>query len=190
MEYVLDHWLPIVLAMSLAAMASLSVSLRGGDKRWLAIALGCAATAACVYLLASALPTPNQLVRRQLDCVVSAFKDGDEAKVLDAFSQDYSDGTRDKDAMERLVRQHMSKARLRDVWLTSVSIGKAPSDRRRARFVAHVTGNYQGRATGPDSYPIRLEVDFALSGEDWKIVSVRRFDLIRSALEIPLDRIP
>lgn len=190
MEFVLEHSWTIVAIFGLAATASTTFFLRGGGTPPLIATIVCILAALGLAVLASVVSTPNQLVRAELDRVVEAFKDGDETAVLASFANDYSDGARNRADIERLVRQHMSRARLSDIWLSGVTLAPAPQARRTARFVAHVVGDYQGQSTGPDSYPVRMEIDFTLVGADWKIVAIRRYDPIRSAEQIPLDRIP
>lgn len=190
MSWLIDHFWAASAALGLGLALSGWLFLRGGG--WKAAVAASAFLAAWVglWIAASVIETPSQQVRRRLNEIVAAAQRGDAEAVVDAVADDYDDGARDKAALSSLIRRHFSHARVARIAIAGLDVRAEAADRAAAKFVAHVSGEYQGAATGPNSHPIRLQIDFRLDGSRWQMTSVQRFDPFQSAKPIPLDRVP
>jgi hypothetical protein len=190
MSWLIDHFWTASAALGLGFALFAGLFLRGGG--WKAAGGATAFLAAWVGLwIADALvETPSEQVRRRLNEIVAAAQRGDAEAVVDAVADDYNDGVRDKASLSSLIRRHFSHARVSRIAVAGLNLRVESNERVSAKFVAHVSGEYQGAGGGLESHPIRLQIDFRLDRGRWQMASVQRFDPFQSAKPIPLDRIP
>lgn len=186
----LDYFWPLSFALAGAAAVGGWAFLRTGRRLMLATSFACALSLAGLIVLDQWIETPIEQARASLDRIVNAARTGDADTIAGLIAPTYSDESRDRAGLESVVRQHFSRARLSTISIAGLQLSRESSERVAARFVAHISGAYQGQSTGAESYPVRLRIDFVADEGVWKMGCVRRFDPIQSAREIPLDRVP
>jgi hypothetical protein len=132
--------------------------------------------------------SPFEQIRTTLDEIISAAERGDPEGICQRIGSTYQDGFRDQAGIRSLIRARIGEADVEDVSLAGVEMARQGED-IEVSYVAHVQGRQTRGAGGLPTgrYPVRLRMLFRREGEEWRVVAVRRFDIIQSAKEIPLD---
>ncbi|MBY0588979.1 hypothetical protein K2X85_17535 [bacterium] len=189
MPMLTDHlWFISLLLVSLGGSA-LWVASRSGSpagQRWSVALLLVGGLALAIELVWA---SPFDHVRACLDRMVQGAKAGDPEPICQAIATDYHDGRHDADQLRELIRSRLHAGAVDDVRLAGLEFSREGDD-IQASFVVHVRSP-NGRSSSPypaGSYPIRLKMLFR-EEQGWKVVAVRRFDIIQSAKEIPLDSV-
>lgn len=190
MSFLVENFWPIVAVLGAGIAASAWLFLRGGGSRAIASAVVLSAAAAVLVVVDVFADTPVKQARRALEVVLDAARSGDAETIVRSIADDYADGSRDRAGIESLVRRHVPQAKLSQLTVNGLQLAREGNDRVVTKFVAHARGTYEGHATGGESYPVRMRIDFGRRPDGWKMTSIRRFDPIQSTREIPLDRIP
>ncbi len=132
--------------------------------------------------------SPFEQVRTTLDEMVAAAERGDPDAICQRIASTYQDGVRDQAGLQSLIRTRIGEADIENISLAGVEMTRQAED-IEVSYVAHVEGRQTRGAGGlpTGSYPVRLRMLFRREGEGWRVAAVRRFDIIQSAKEIPLD---
>lgn len=182
-------WLWLVgIVVAVDAAVFLFVWTKQSQPMFLIVAVSNAMLAGTIFVLDQWLISPREQVERALTEIVSAFERGDAETIKRAVHPDYSDGQRNADGVREIIDRRSNEADIDEVVLRGLEFDSVDSD-MVASFVAQLRGRYGGSSAG-QSYPVRLKIRFRRNDSNWQMIQVRRFDPIRSGVEIPLDRVP
>lgn len=97
------------------------------------------------------------------------------ATIVNALSDEYSTLAMGRQTMAMVIRQQFARLKLTSVSLNGVQI-ESSQGAGTARFVVFLHGTYSGQEI--PRFPMRFEVSFRQGSDGWKIVKVRRFDIV------------
>jgi hypothetical protein len=186
-DAVLDQAWFLGIGLTLLGLLLLGWSLgRSAGLRWVGLVIALAGIGLVSWEMLT--ESPFEVVRKSLRQIIDAAKAGDPEPICSSIAADYRDESRDRKALCSLVRTRIGESAIEDISLAGLELSRE-GEQIIARFVAHVSGR-QSRASGRmpgGRYPVRLRIDFRPEGEGWKVGAIRRYDIIQSAKEIPLD---
>ena len=186
MEFFLDYLWLLAPILAVAGLGGLFRFLQTGERRWLLTAIALLLGAIFTFLLDRAIETPFEQVRNTLRSIVASAEKQDAEAIVAALASDYFDGTRRHAQMAALVRDRIDDARIDRVGLAGLELAREEGG-VTARFVAHVAGSDARGGSRVQSYPVRLKITFIQENDSWKMNAVRRYDIVQSAREVPLD---
>lgn len=183
-----DHLWLIAILLAAASLAALVLLIRTRPIVALATALALLVLAAASWWLDQAIETPTEKVRFLVRSMATAAERGDTAYLISLISPQYDDGAHDQAGLSALIERRVREGEADHVRLAGLEVASSDPGETTARFVAHLSGRI-GQATPVQGYPIRLAMTFHQIAGEWKLRSIRRFDILQSAKEIPLESI-
>jgi hypothetical protein len=188
MPFLMDHlWLVAPFVVGLGVFVSW-LALRSAHQRGMAVGVAIVLSGLGMMAWDYLNESPFEQVRATLDEMVAAAERGDPEPICQRIASTYQDGVRDQAGVQSLIRSRIGEADVEGVSLAGVEMARQGEEIEES-FVAHVEGRQTRGAGGlpTGSYPVRLRMLFRREGEGWRVGAVRRFDIIQSAKEIPLD---
>ncbi|QDU60601.1 hypothetical protein Pan216_14480 [Planctomycetes bacterium Pan216] len=173
---------PAVVLLGVGAVLFAVLAINRQQRRYLAGSALCVVLTGVVLWAASAWVTPAEQVDALLDRLAIAGEQGDARTIVDALAATTGDEQRQRE-LARVIENTFERADFSSVRLRGQQIS-VEGDRATARFLAIVDGDYQGRAF--NGVRVRLAVELVKLGEAWKIVDVKRYELVDAKKEMPI----